>query len=49
MSIPVAVRSEAWVCDRLLAGIVGSNRPGGHGHLSLAGVVFCQIDISASG
>jgi len=25
----VAVRSEAWVCDRSLAGIVGSNPAGG--------------------
>jgi hypothetical protein len=26
--IPVAVRSEAWVCGRSLAGIVGSNHAG---------------------
>jgi len=25
MPIPVAARSKAWVCGRLLAGIVGSN------------------------
>jgi hypothetical protein len=28
MSIPVAARSKAWVCSRLLAGIVGSNPTG---------------------
>jgi len=27
--IPAAVRSKAWVCDRSLAGIVGSNPAGG--------------------
>jgi len=26
---PVAVQSEAWVCGRSLAGIVGSNAAGG--------------------
>ena len=25
MLIPVAARSKAWICSRLLAGIVGSN------------------------
>jgi hypothetical protein len=29
MPIPVAARSKAWVCDRSLAGIVGSNPAGG--------------------
>jgi len=27
--IPVAVRSQAWICGRSLAGIVGSNSVGG--------------------
>jgi hypothetical protein len=27
--IPVAVRSQAWVCGRSLTGIVGSNPTGG--------------------
>ena len=27
--VPVAVRSEAWVCGRSLAGIAGSNPAGG--------------------
>jgi len=30
----VAARSKAWVCGRLLAGIVGSN-PAGPGYLSV--------------
>ena len=29
LPIPVAARSEAWVCGRSLAGIVGSNPAGG--------------------
>jgi hypothetical protein len=29
MSVPVAVRSKAWVCGRSVAGIVGSNPAGG--------------------
>jgi hypothetical protein len=29
LPIPVAKRSEAWVCGRSLAGIVGSNPAGG--------------------
>ena len=28
-SIAVAVRSKAWACDRLFAGIAGSNSTGG--------------------
>ena len=31
------------------AGIVGSNPAGGHGCLSLVSVVFCQVEVSASG
>jgi hypothetical protein len=27
--VPVVARSKAWVCDRLLVGIVGSNPAGG--------------------
>jgi len=44
--IPVAARSKAWVCDRSLAEIMGSNPNGGHGCLS---VVFCQVEISCDG
>ena len=28
--MPMAARSKAWVCDRSLAGTVGSNPAGGH-------------------
>jgi hypothetical protein len=41
---PVASRSEAWVCSRSLAGIVGSNPTGRHGYLSLLSVVCCQAE-----
>jgi hypothetical protein len=27
--IPMAVRAEAWVCDRSISGIAGSNPAGG--------------------
>jgi len=47
--IPVAMRSKAWVCGRSLAGVVGSNPPGGHVCLSLVNVVCCQVEVSASG
>ena len=43
----MAVRSEAWVCSRSLAGIAGSN-PTGVG-MSLVSVVCCQVGVSASG
>ena len=46
---PVAAPSKAWVCGRSLAGIVGSNPPGGHGCLSVVSVVCCQVEVSASG
>jgi hypothetical protein len=39
-TVPVAARSEAWVCGCSLAGIVGSNPIGGHGCLS---VVSCVL------
>jgi hypothetical protein len=45
----VAARSEALVCGRMLAGIVGSNLPGEQGYLSVVNVVRCQVEISASG
>jgi hypothetical protein len=40
-SVPVDARSKAWVCDRSLAGIVGSNPAGGM-------VVCCQAEVSAT-
>ena len=46
--IPVAVRSEAWVCGRSLAGIKGTIPPG-HVRLSLANVVCCEVQVSVTG
>ena len=37
------------ICGRSLAGIPGSNPRGGHGCLSLVGVVCCQVEVSATG
>jgi hypothetical protein len=45
----VAAWSQAWVCSRSLAGVVGSNPAGGHGCLSPVSVVCCQVEVSASG
>jgi hypothetical protein len=39
---PSGTRSKAWVCDRLLAGIAGSNPAGGTDI-----VVCCQAEVSA--
>ena len=44
--IPVAARSKVWVCGPSLAGIVGSNLPGG---VSVVSVVCFEIKVSASG
>ena len=41
----MTAQSKAWVCDRLLAGIVGSR----HGCLSLVSVMYCQVEVSAPG
>ena len=49
LPVPVAARSKAWVCSRLLAGIVGSNSAGGMDFFSVVGVVCCQVEVSASG
>jgi hypothetical protein len=46
--IPVAERSRAWVCGRLLAGNAGSN-PVKVMNLSLLSVVCCQVEVSANG
>ena len=48
MPIPVAERSRAWVCGRLLAGNAGSN-PVNVMNLSLLSVVCCQVEVSANG
>ena len=44
----MAARSEAWVCGRLPADIVGSN-PAGNGCFALVSVVCCQVEVSAKG
>jgi hypothetical protein len=51
LSIPVAARTKAWVCCRSLVGIVGSGLQSrrGHGSLSLASGVCCQVEVSATG
>jgi len=49
LPIPVAARSKAWVCSRLLPGIVGSNPAGSINVLSFLSVVCCQLEVSASG
>jgi hypothetical protein len=46
--IPVTARSRAWVCGRSLAGIVGSN-PAGGTDVCLLSVVYCQVEVSATG
>jgi len=48
MSVPVAVRSKAWVCGRSLAGIVGSNPTAGHRCLSVVSIMCCQIEVSVT-
>jgi hypothetical protein len=45
MAIKVAVRSKAWVCARLHAGIAGSNHYGVM--MSVVSVVCCQLQVSA--
>ena len=47
--MPVAARSNACVCGRLLAGIVGLNPAGGIYILCLLFVVYCQVVVSAPG
>jgi ABC-type Co2+ transport system permease subunit len=46
--IPVASRSKAWVCGLPLAGGV-VRVPWVYGCLSLLNVVYCQVEVSASG
>ena len=46
--VPVAARSKAWVYGRSPAEIVGSNPTGGHGCLSVANVLCCQVEVSAT-
>jgi hypothetical protein len=46
---PVAVLSNVWVCGRSIAGVTGSNHIGVMDVLSLVSVVFCQVEVSATG
>jgi len=45
---PVAMRSQAWVCGRAPAEILGSNPAGGMDVCLLLSVVFCQVEVSAT-
>jgi hypothetical protein len=46
---PVAARSKAWDCCRVLAGIADSNPAGGMDVCLLLSVVCCQVEVSATG
>jgi len=48
-SIPVTVLSKAWVCKLSFTGTMSLNPANGHRDLSLVIVVFCQVEVSASG
>ena len=41
-------RSKAWVCGRLLVGIVDSNPARGHGCPSVVSVFHCKLEVSAT-
>jgi len=47
-SIHVATRRKAWLCDRLLVGIAGSNPAGGM-DMSLVSAGCCEVEVSATG
>jgi hypothetical protein len=50
LPIPVAARPEAWLRDRSLGGIVGSNPSRGvNVCVSVVSVVCCRVEVSASG
>jgi hypothetical protein len=46
--IPASTRFKAYVCGRLIAGIVGSNPAGGVDVL-LLWIVCCQVEVSVTG
>jgi hypothetical protein len=46
MPIPEVAWTKAWVCGRLLAGVVGLNLVR---YVSLASGVCCQVEVSATG
>ena len=45
----MAARSKAWVCGRSPAEIVGSNPTGGMEGRSVVSVMYCQVEVSATG
>ena len=50
MPVPVSAQSKALFCSCLLARIAGSNPAGfGGAWMSVASVVFCEVEVSASG
>jgi len=49
MPVSVAAPSKTWVYGRSLAGIVGLNPAAGNGCLSVFSVVYCQVEVSATG
>ena len=48
-AIPVAARSHTWVCDLSTCWDCGFESLWGHAYLSFVSVVFCQVEVSASG
>jgi hypothetical protein len=48
MPIPVATQSKAWLCDRLLAGIVSSNPTSAWIILSVGSVVCWHVEVPES-
>jgi hypothetical protein len=43
LPIPVVARSKAWVCDRLVAGIAGSNPAGAWMFVSCVYMLCCPV------
>ena len=49
MPIPVAAHTKAWVCGRSLAETAGLNPAGCLNISFFVSVVFCQVEVSATG
>jgi hypothetical protein len=49
MLIPLAAQSKAWVCDRSVAGIAGSNPAGGIDICPLGMLCVVHVEVSATG
>jgi hypothetical protein len=47
--MPVAAHSKAWVCGRLLPGTAVSNLARGAWMSVIVSVVFCRVEVSATG